>query len=80
MMAGSLSHIVNEDGKFTMDLIENLRDAWEALDECFVLIYELADGDSERISAACRKHNFPDPWKNEFGDNPKASMCLESER
>ena len=40
-MAGSLNHIVNEDGSFNMDLIENMRDAHEALAECHQIIAEL---------------------------------------
>lgn len=38
-MAGSLNHIVDpETGKFTMDSIDNLGDAHEALEECFEII------------------------------------------
>lgn len=37
-MAGSLNHITAEDGSFTMDTIENLGDAWEALQECHQII------------------------------------------
>lgn len=37
-MAGSLNHIVADDGGFTMDLIENLGDAHEALEECHQFI------------------------------------------
>lgn len=40
-MAGSLKHITDADGNFTMDLIENLGDAHEALEECFNKIREL---------------------------------------
>lgn len=40
-MAGSLNHIVNEDGSFTMDLIENMGDAEEALEECHRIIAAL---------------------------------------
>lgn len=69
-MAGSLSHIINEDGTFTMDLIENLGDAHEALEECFVLIYELSDGDMDKISEACEKHRFVDPWRKSCDDEP----------
>lgn len=46
-----------------MDLIENLGDAHEALDECYQLIYTLAGGDTKKVSAACKKLNFPDPWE-----------------
>ena len=44
-MAGSLDHIVGDDGRFRMDLIENLGDAHEALEECFHIIRHLTGGD-----------------------------------
>jgi len=34
-MAGSLEHITDEDGNFTMGCIDNMGDASEALEECF---------------------------------------------
>jgi hypothetical protein len=37
-MAGSLNHIVAEDGSFTMETVENMRDAREALEECHQII------------------------------------------
>lgn len=40
-MAGSLAHITADDGTFTMDLIDNLGDAHEALEECFNTINTL---------------------------------------
>lgn len=60
-MAGSLNHIVSDTGHFHMDSIENLGDAYEALEECFALIYELSGGDMDKIKAACDKHHFPHP-------------------
>ena len=39
-MAGSYKMLVDEDGRFTMDLIENLGDAAEALEECVTIIAE----------------------------------------
>jgi hypothetical protein len=62
-MAGSLNHIIDSNGKFCMDSIENLGDAYEALEECFMIIYELAGGDSKKISTVCQKYGFPDPWE-----------------
>lgn len=57
-MAGSLNHIVGEDGRFRMDLIENMRDAREALEECFEFIYFLSHcGSAEvinRFADACK--------------------------
>jgi len=43
-MAGSLSHIVDGQGRFTMSLIENMGDAEEALSECFEVIRLLSGG------------------------------------
>lgn len=38
-MAGSLAHITDDsDGSFRVDLIENLGDAYEALEECHQII------------------------------------------
>lgn len=71
-MAGSLSHIIDADGRFTMELIDNMGDAHEALEECFALILELSEGDMAKVSAVCRKHRFPDPWSDDrFDDDPK---------
>ncbi len=58
-MAGSLNHIVDEDGAFRMGGIENMSDAHEALDECFKVIYHLSKGDKNKINAACRKFSLP---------------------
>jgi hypothetical protein len=59
-MAGSLSHIVDDDtGRFTMDLLDNMGDAHEALEECFALIHALTGGDKEVINNRCRELGFP---------------------
>ena len=34
-MAGSLSHITDENGQFTFDRVDNMGDAWETCEECF---------------------------------------------
>jgi hypothetical protein len=75
-MAGSLNHVVGEDGRFTMDCLDNLGDAHEALEECFAIIHDLAEGDMARISAVCRRRNFPDPFKSEYGEPAKPAMRL----
>lgn len=67
-MAGSLNHIIDEDGSFKMTSIDNLGDASEALEECFHIIYELAGGDMSKVSAACNKLKYPDPWDAKHGD------------
>jgi len=58
-MAGSLNHIVDDDGTFRMGGIENLGDAHEALDECFKIILELTGGEKTKINDVCRKLHFP---------------------
>ncbi|NJM10588.1 MAG: hypothetical protein HC889_00545 [Synechococcaceae cyanobacterium SM1_2_3] len=60
-MAGSLNHIVGVDGRFTMDTIENLGDAHEALEECFAIIYHLTNGDHEKLARICDLVRAPVP-------------------
>ena len=60
-MAGSLNHIVAPDGRFTMDSIENLGDAHEALDECFKIIRHLTGGSMGLVNNAlqnCDLHSI----------------------
>lgn len=71
-MAGSMNHLVDRDGRFTMEFIENMGDAHEALEECFDLIYLLARGCSETVGQACRALGYPDPWRDKH--DPKAPM------
>lgn len=61
-MAGSLAHIIAEDGTFSMKGIENFRDARGVLEECFHIIWLLSEGDEKRVSNACLRLGFPDPW------------------
>lgn len=60
-MAGSLNHIVDDEtGKFTMENIENLGDAQEALEECHEIICTLSDGGRmQLINKVCQKLEFP---------------------
>lgn len=64
-MAGSLNHIVADDGTFTMDLIENLDDAQEALEECHQIIAYLLINDDvgpdHELMVACKSLAFPVP-------------------
>lgn len=73
MMAGSLNHIIDNDGSFTMDLIENMGDAHEALEECFRIIVELSKGKRKLISKACRQACVVDPFVGRYGDPPAAA-------
>jgi hypothetical protein len=76
-MAGSFNHIVNSAGRFYMDCIDNMGDAQEALEDCFAIIYALADdGDTNKVRKACKKANSVDPWKDTYGDDPKKDMTI----
>ncbi len=52
-MAGSFAHI-DDEGVFTMDCIENMGDAWEALEECHSMVLRLR---SDLSSATGRAKN-----------------------
>lgn len=59
-MAGSLNHIVNpETGQFDMGSIENLGDAYEALEECFSIILQLTGGKMDVLNPLLDQLNFP---------------------
>ncbi len=54
-MAGSYRHITTKNNEFIgIDLIDNLGDAYEALEECFLMIDNLSGGDKQRIFEAWR--------------------------
>ena len=67
-MAGSLNHLVGNNDEFTIETIENMGDAHEALAECYKIIFYLAGEKKKRISRACRALNFPDPWDKTYDD------------
>ena len=71
-MAGSLSHIVDKNGAFTMDCIENLGDAHDALEECFDVIAVLL---TTGISNIDRDHDT-EMWFTEVCQRAKA-ICPE---
>jgi len=58
-MAGSLLHIVGDDGKFTMDLLGTMGDACEALDDCYELIVRLTGGKKEIINKHAKPMRMP---------------------
>lgn len=63
-MAGSLSHITDDDGKFRIELIENLGDAEEALEECHQIIAYLLralENGTEVLDKVCGQLSFPSP-------------------
>jgi len=58
-MAGSLNHIVDDDGYFCSFTIENLGDAYEALEECFNIIYAMTGGKKKEINYYLNSLNYP---------------------
>ena len=56
-MAGSYSHITSKSGKFIgTSLLDNMGDAYEALQECFGMIQVLANFDQECIVDAEQRY------------------------
>ena len=53
-MAGSYEHCLRDDGSFTMDTIENMVDAHEALEEMFYMIEFLSKKDQKLIDLAVK--------------------------
>ena len=51
-MAGSYEHCLHDDGSFTMDTIENMGDAHEALEEMFYMIEFFSKKDQKLIDLA----------------------------
>lgn len=53
-MAGSYGHIVSKKGRKFLgtSLLDNMGDAYEALEECYLMIEELSGGDQAKIDAA----------------------------
>jgi hypothetical protein len=60
-MAGSYKHCVAEDGQLLTPeqfsgMIENLGDAYEAIEEMYGMVWYLAEGDASRVEAARQRH------------------------
>lgn len=54
-MAGSYRHIADSNNDFTgIKLIDNLGDAHEALEECYLMIKQLTGNDKKKIYEAWR--------------------------
>ena len=52
-MAGSYRHVTDENNRFLgVDLLDNLGDAYEALEECYMMIKYLSGGDTRKIHEA----------------------------
>jgi hypothetical protein len=58
-MAGSYKHVIGDDGEFIgTDLIDNLGDAYEALEEMYDMIEYLTRGDRVKIHEAWRNGHY----------------------
>lgn len=56
-MAGSYRHVVDDDGRLRDNEaflvgIENLGDAYEAVEEMYGMVWWLADGDAQKVRVA----------------------------
>jgi hypothetical protein len=52
-MAGSYKHIVDDKGRYHGPvLLDHMGDAYEALEECYGMIWFLADGDPIKVERA----------------------------
>lgn len=58
-MAGSISHITDKEGRFTMEQIEKMHDARMALEEAHGVIALLCEGNLDRLNAALEVLDFP---------------------
>jgi hypothetical protein len=56
VMAGSYWMLIDHAGQFSMDMIENLGDAYEALEECVGIIRILSEGSEQRVLDAIKKY------------------------
>lgn len=77
-MAGSLNHIIDDDGSFTMEHIENMGDAHEALEECHAIIAWLLAASSGRGGAAAAKFNLDMACEAVNAPKPKTLPVLAS--
>jgi len=77
-MAGSYRHITNSANEFMgIDLIDNLGDAYEALEECYQIIKELGGTKKKIYKAEChiykkkfgKKSIFPFSFKEYWHEN-----------
>lgn len=56
-MAGSYNHIVDKNGALRgINLLENWGDMYEAIEECYGMIWYLASGDAARVEEARRNY------------------------
>ena len=75
-MAGSYKHIIDHENKFIgTELIDNLGDAYEALEECYDMIEFLTGGDKQKIFEAHLAHLRKHYPHHRPGDPDYAPNC-----
>lgn len=71
-MAGSYRHVVNDKGEFRgTDLIDNLGDAYEALEEMYDMIQHLTGGDRQKMFEAWRDGHIRKRLPNRIAQEPQ---------
>jgi hypothetical protein len=80
-MAGSYKHLVGNKGEFDLDLIENMKDAGQALRQLFFICNYLAFGDSQKIEHAIEMYYRREADHNErFMISPLKESEASNER
>ena len=72
MMAGSYRHITEDDGSLSGPedhRLDNLGDAYEAIEEMYGMIWWLADGDPKRVNQAHLNWDFGISEKSPTGED-----------
>ena len=69
-MAGSYRHVTNKNGKLRsnvefLNYIENLGDAYEAIEEMYYMIQYLSNGDADSINEALEWFYATNPQHND---------------
>ncbi len=71
-MAGSYRHVINEAGEFIgVGLIDNLGDAYEALEEMYDMIQYLSRGDRAQIHEAWRTGHYAKRKPERLAEEPE---------
>jgi hypothetical protein len=70
-MAGSYRHVTDQNGRFKgLDSIDNLGDAYEAIEEMHDMIMHLAGGDQNKIHEAWRDGHVAKRMPERLAEEP----------
>lgn len=70
-MAGSYRHVTDQNGQFKgLDSIDNLGDAYEAIEEMHDMIAQLTGGDRQKIFEAWRDGHIRKRLPNRLAEEP----------